>query len=144
MRATFRPGAGGVKRRLPIHFDFLRSRLPGTLPPDSVAAMAAAPFSDDSLTAARLRALGNAVRFSLYRMLVRAGEAGLAAGEVQARLGVPPSTLTHHLKTLEAAGLIRRRREGNLLRCVADFTVMQALVDRLAAECCADAQERRE
>lgn len=114
------------------------------VPPDSVAAMTEAPFSDDSLTAARLRALGNAVRLSLYRMLVRAGEAGLAAGEVQSRLGVPPSTLTHHLKTLEAAGLILRAREGNLLRCVADFAVMRALLDRLAAECCADAGGRGE
>lgn len=98
----------------------------------------------DSLTAARLRALGTEVRLALYRVLVRAGEAGLAAGEVQVRLGVPPSTLTHHLKTLEGAGLIRRQREGNVLRCVADFAVMQALVDRLAAECCADAEGREE
>ncbi|MFN4159490.1 MAG: ArsR/SmtB family transcription factor [Gemmobacter sp.] len=94
--------------------------------------------ADDIATAARLRVLGQPVRLMLYRVLVRAGMAGLAAGEVQARLGLAPSTLSYHLKAMEAAGLVRRRRAGNTILCLADFAVMRGLVDRLAAECCAD------
>lgn len=96
------------------------------------------PQTDDLLTARRLRALGQPLRLAIWRHLLRAGPEGLAAGTVQDRLGLPASTLSHHLKAMEAAGLLRRARDGNALRCIADFAAMQGLVDHLAAECCAD------
>lgn len=93
--------------------------------------------NDDA--AACLEAMGNPVRLAIYRMLVRAGPDGLAVGQVQARIGMAASTLSHHLKSLARVGAIRRERQGTTLICTADFAVMRGLVDFLAAECCADA-----
>jgi DNA-binding transcriptional ArsR family regulator len=93
----------------------------------------------DEITAHRLAALGHPLRLRLYRLLVRAGPDGVTVGQLQARLDLPGSTLSHHLKALDGAGLIRRRRAGTTLHCIADFSVMRGLVDTLAADCCADA-----
>ena len=94
---------------------------------------------DDDLAASRLEALGNATRLRIYRLLVRAGGAGLAVGQLQERLGIPPSTLSHHCKTLIAAGLVVQERVGTSLICRTNYAVMQGLVDFLVAECCVDA-----
>lgn len=93
--------------------------------------------NDDA--AACMEALGNPLRLGIYRMLVRAGPGGMAVGQVQARMEMAASTLSHHLKALTRVGLIRRERQGTTLRCTADFAVMQGIVDFLAAECCAEA-----
>jgi DNA-binding transcriptional ArsR family regulator len=90
--------------------------------------------------ARRLEALGNATRLKVYRTLVRAGDAGLPVGRLQEKLKVAPSTLSHHVKTLVAVGLITQVREATTLVCHANYDVMRGLVDFLVAECCADAQ----
>ncbi|MDB5635023.1 MAG: transcriptional regulator, ArsR family [Tardiphaga sp.] len=89
----------------------------------------------------RLEALGNATRLKIYRALVRAGEVGLPVGRLQGKLKVAPSTLSHHIKTLVAAGLITQVREATTLVCHANYDVMRGLVDFLVAECCVDAVE---
>lgn len=89
--------------------------------------------------AARLEALGNPTRLALFRHLIRAGGPGLAVGQLQARLGTVPSTLSHHLKALVAAGLIVQERQGKQLICRVDYAQMQGLLDFLMAECCAEA-----
>jgi DNA-binding transcriptional ArsR family regulator len=89
--------------------------------------------------ALRLEALGNATRLKIYRMLVRAGETGLTVGQLQGKLKIPGSTLSHHLKTLLTVGLVTQRRESTTLICQANYPLMRGLVDFLAAECCADA-----
>lgn len=88
--------------------------------------------------APRLEALGNPTRLAIFRLLVRAGEAGLPVGRIQQRLVLPASTLSHHLKALCATGLVRQTRERTTLICTADFKLMRGLVDFLAAECCAE------
>jgi ArsR family transcriptional regulator, arsenate/arsenite/antimonite-responsive transcriptional repressor len=90
--------------------------------------------------AARLEALGNVTRLKPYRALVRAGEPGLPVGKLQARLGVPASTLSHHLKTLIVVGLVTQERDSTTLICRTTYPVMRGLVDFLVAECCADQQ----
>lgn len=93
-------------------------------------------------TASRqLESLGNTTRLEIYRTLVRAGRSGLAVGQVQDRLGLPASTLSHHLKRLTGTGLVRQEREGTSLICHAEYPVMEALIGFLADECCADEQE---
>jgi ArsR family transcriptional regulator len=92
----------------------------------------------DDLAASRLEALGNVTRLRIYRLLVRAGDAGLAMGQLQERLEIPASTLSHHCKTLIAAGLILQERAGTSLICRTNYPVMRGLVDFLVAECCAD------
>jgi ArsR family transcriptional regulator, arsenate/arsenite/antimonite-responsive transcriptional repressor len=88
--------------------------------------------------ALRLAALGNATRLAAFRALVRAGPDGLATGALQARLGLPPSTLTHHLAHLLKVGLVTQERQGTTLICRADFAGINAVVAALGAECCAD------
>ncbi len=88
--------------------------------------------------AAKLEALGNPTRLSLYRLLVRAGHGGLSVGQCQQRLEIAASTLSHHLKTLIIVGLVSQERDGTTLICRANFDRMNELVAFLVAECCAD------
>jgi len=87
-------------------------------------------------TADALNALGNPTRLSIYRLLVKAGEAGLSVGTIQAELAIPGSTLTHHLKHLMAVDLIHQERQGTTLLCRADYARMNAVLGFLTAECC--------
>lgn len=88
--------------------------------------------------AAQLEALGNPTRLEIYRLLVRAGHGGLAVGRIQHQLGLPASTLSHHLKRLIAQRLVRQDRAGTSLICRAEYTSMSALLRFLTDECCAD------
>lgn len=83
-----------------------------------------------------LETLGHPTRLEAFRLLVKAGPDGLPVGEVQAHLDVPGSTLSHHIALLVRAGLVDQRREGRVLRCVANFRLMSELVGFLADECC--------
>lgn len=91
-------------------------------------------------TAARLEALGNPTRLAIYRLLVRAGEAGRSVGRIQREMAMAASTLSHHLKHLETIGLVERRRDGTTHTCVANYATMNAVLAFLARECCADAE----
>lgn len=93
--------------------------------------------------AAKLEALGNPTRLRIYRALVRAGAPGMSVGKLQAKLAIPASTLSHHLKSLLIVGLITQDREATTLICRANYTAMRGLLDFLAAECCADADVPR-
>ena len=102
------------------------------------------PF-DLTRAASTFAALGSEQRLGVLRVLVRAGPDGLTIGELGARSGVTGSTLTHHMKILTAAGLVRQAREGRNIICVgADYQVVEALSDFLLEHCCADSAEPRE
>jgi DNA-binding transcriptional ArsR family regulator len=83
--------------------------------------------------------LGNQTRLRIVRLLVRAGDEGRTVGDIQRELGVPASTLSHHLSHLRGAGVVWQEREGTLLHCFIDFEMISGLVSFLTAECCADA-----
>ena len=83
-----------------------------------------------------LETLGNPTRLEVYRLLVRAGPEGLAVGEIQDHLGVPASTLSHHISHLVNAGLVDRTREGRVLRCTPNYQRMERLLAFLSEECC--------
>lgn len=83
-----------------------------------------------------LETLGHPTRLEAFRLLVKAGPEGLPVGDVQAHLDVPASTLSHHIALLVRAGLVEQRREGRVLRCLANFPLMTDLVGFLADECC--------
>lgn len=89
-------------------------------------------------TAKALKELGHPTRLAVYRRLVKSGRQGIAVGSVQAELGIPGSTLSHHLTGLASAGLISQRREGRTLYCVAEYETLDAVIDFLKDECCAD------
>jgi ArsR family transcriptional regulator len=86
--------------------------------------------------AARLEALGHPTRLRLFRILVRAGAPGMPVGQLQERLEIAPSTLSHHLSKLVAVGLIVRERQATSLICRAEFERMRELVGALEDECC--------
>ena len=88
--------------------------------------------------AARLDTLGNVTRLSVFRTLVRAGADGLPVGHLQQRLGIPASTLSHHVRRLVQAGLVTQDRQGTTLICRVEFAAMHATLGFLADECCRD------
>lgn len=88
--------------------------------------------------AARLEALGNPTRLAVFRLLVRAGDDGLAVGQLQKRLKIAGSTLSHHLRALITVDLVSQERQGTMLTCRANYQVMGGLVSFLVDECCAD------
>ena len=91
----------------------------------------------DAQTAAKcLAELGNETRLAVFRLLVRAGPDGMMVGDIQRRLEIPASTLSHHLAHLAWAGLIEQTREGRNLRCRAHRNLMHELVGFLTDECC--------
>lgn len=94
---------------------------------------------DMELAAAQLEALGNQTRLRLYRVLVRAGHDGLPVSQVQERLGIPASTLSHHLQRLIRNGLVSQERQATTLICRAVYPAMDALLGFLADECCIEA-----
>jgi DNA-binding transcriptional ArsR family regulator len=83
-----------------------------------------------------LGALAHETRLSVFRMLVKAGPEGMIAGAIAEALAVPPSTMSHHLATLERAGLVRSERESRLIRYRADYRGMRRLLTFLMQDCC--------
>ena len=90
-------------------------------------------------TVEALGALAHAHRLGIYRLLVQAGEAGLAAGAIADKLDLPASSLSFHLAQLVRAGLITQTRESRSLIYAADFGQMNALVGFLTENCCGGA-----
>jgi DNA-binding transcriptional ArsR family regulator len=102
---------------------------------------------EHSQAARCLEKLGNATRLEIFRLLVRAGPAGLAVGEIQEHLNIPGSTLSHHISHLVNAGLVDQEREGRVLRCTPNFNLINQVINFLTEECCAgvaEAEEARE
>ena len=85
---------------------------------------------------AALAALAQESRLSIFRLLVVAGPAGQAAGEIGAQLGIPANTLSFHLKTLAQAGLIAARQEGRFIYYAANYPRMDGLIAFLTENCC--------
>ena len=88
--------------------------------------------------AVSLDAMGNTTRLHIVRLLVRAGEDGLAVGNIQKKLDIPPSTLTHHLIQLRSAGLIRQERQGTTLMCKMQFRQLDSVWQFVMKQCCMD------
>lgn len=91
-------------------------------------------MSDLRRLADRFNALGHEVRLQILHLLRKAPE-GLVVGEIQQEVGVPASTLSHHLEVLLHEGLIRQRREGRYLRSFADEQSLSEMIHFLDTEC---------
>ncbi|MDX2273957.1 MAG: metalloregulator ArsR/SmtB family transcription factor [Hyphomonadaceae bacterium] len=83
-----------------------------------------------------LGALAQESRLAVFKLLVRAGEDEMPAGEVARELRVPASTMSTHLAILERAGLIQSRREGRTIFYRADLNGMTDLMTFLIEDCC--------
>ncbi|MEO5938946.1 MAG: metalloregulator ArsR/SmtB family transcription factor [Sphingomonas sp.] len=83
-----------------------------------------------------LSALGHASRLAVFRLLVRAGGEGMAAGAIAHEVGALPNTLSTHLAILSHAGLIQSRRDGRSVIYLANYEGMRDLLGFLVADCC--------
>lgn len=83
-----------------------------------------------------LAAMGTEPRLNIVRLLLTAHPEGMVVGEIAGELGIPGSTLSHHLDKLKHEGLVNVQREGTFLRCTANAAALEALLAFLYAECC--------
>jgi ArsR family transcriptional regulator len=81
-------------------------------------------------------AMGTEARLRIMQLLLKAHPDGLVVGEIQEELGIPGSTLSHHLDKLRNEGLINVRRESTFMRYTANADALQELLQFLYAECC--------
>lgn len=88
-----------------------------------------------------LGALAHETRLSVFRTLVKTGPGGMIAGAIAEHCNVPPSTMSHHLATLERAGLVSSERESRLIHYRADYPGMRRLLLFLMQDCCQGAPE---
>lgn len=93
---------------------------------------------ENTIAAKMLAELGHDTRLSIFRYLVKVGNEGAPVGQIQAKLGVPGSTLSHHINRLVSVGLIRQVRESRTLYCVPQYEVLKELIDFLMSECCTE------
>ena len=98
--------------------------------------MTAEPEDHTARFADMLAALGTEPRLRIIRLLLKAHPDGLVVGEIGSELGIPPSTLSHHLDKLKNEGLVAVRRESTFLRYTARTDALQEILSFLFAECC--------
>lgn len=90
---------------------------------------------------AALSALAHDSRLDIFRLLVRAGREGMAAGDIAAAVGSPASTLSANLNILSQARLVSSRRDGRSIIYAAGYDQMTALLAFLMEDCCAGKPE---
>ena len=81
--------------------------------------------------------LGNSHRLSVFRFLVKAGHDGASVGDIQKGLGIPASTLSHHLARMAKVGLIRQEKHSRTIVCIPEYGHLENLIGFLQEECCA-------
>jgi DNA-binding transcriptional ArsR family regulator len=94
------------------------------------------PSRDVARYADMFSAMGTEARLRIMRLLLAAHPDGMTAGDIQTELGIPASTLSHHLDKLRGEDLVRVRREGTFLWYSANTDVLAELLEFLYAECC--------
>ena len=85
---------------------------------------------------AALAALAQDTRLAVFRLLVEHAPEGLPAGQIAGQLGVPPASLSFHLKELTRAGLIDPLQDGRFVWYSANLDAMNGLVGYLTENCC--------
>ncbi|MDR2220022.1 MAG: metalloregulator ArsR/SmtB family transcription factor [Methylobacillus sp.] len=91
---------------------------------------------ETSNAVAALTALAQESRLAVFRLLIQAGPVGMAAGKISETTGIPPSSLSFHLKELTYADMVVSRQEGRFVIYAANFSTATALVAFLTENCC--------
>lgn len=91
---------------------------------------------NDDNAVSKLSALAQSTRFSVFRLLMAHGEAGLSAGAIATQVGVPQNTLSAHLNILSNAGLVQARREGRSQIYSVRINETRDFIDYLVHDCC--------
>jgi DNA-binding transcriptional ArsR family regulator len=83
-------------------------------------------------------ALSQETRLSAFRLLVKAGRKGLAAGEISEKLGTPHNTMSFHLSHLANAGIVSAQRQGRSKIYSVNFEAMSGFISFIVKDCCSD------
>lgn len=84
-----------------------------------------------------LGALAQETRLKVFRVLVQAGQEGLAVGRIAELLETEPNgRLSFHLKELVNAGLASTRQVGRFVYYSANYPAMNDLLAYLTEQCC--------
>jgi ArsR family transcriptional regulator, arsenate/arsenite/antimonite-responsive transcriptional repressor len=83
-------------------------------------------------------ALGQEDRLAIFRLLVRAGPQGNCVEEIKRRVGIPGSTLSHHLDALTRCGLLGAHRSGRFIYYAVNWPKAARLIRFMTEDCCAD------
>jgi DNA-binding transcriptional ArsR family regulator len=100
------------------------------------AAQSKKPVEKVAKYAAMFSAMGTEPRLRIMQLLLSAHPEGLVVGEIQEELGIPNSTLSHHLDKLRAEDLVHVQRESTFLHYTANTEALEELLQFLYAECC--------
>lgn len=84
----------------------------------------------------RLSAIAQEARLGVFRLLVKAGPEGIAAGDIARELAIAANTLSAQLLVLSNAGLLRARREGRSIIYAVNYEAMRDLLVFLTEDCC--------
>ena len=99
--------------------------------------MAKKPSEDQIVKYADMfSAIGTGARLRILRLVLSAHPDGMTVGDIGTELGIPGSTLSHHLEKLKNEGLLSVRRESQYLRYSANTEALEELLGFLFAECC--------
>ena len=90
---------------------------------------------NDEAAFSNLVALAQRSRWDIFTLLIAEEPQGLAAGDIGSRLGIPPATLSFHLKELSQAGLLQPSREGRQIIYMPNFAGIDAFLDFLEQKC---------
>lgn len=91
--------------------------------------------------ASAFKALSNPRRLQMFTEVVRrqgganaaeVGSCGCLLTDFIQRLGIGAPTVSHHLRALEAAGLIELQRDGRNLRCTVSAAAPRELIAMLS------------
>ena len=80
--------------------------------------------------------MGNETRLRIFRFLVKNGDRKVAVGDIQKKLDIPGSTLSHHISHLVRVGLVIQERDGRTLYCTPDTEKLESMINFLLEKCC--------
>jgi DNA-binding transcriptional ArsR family regulator len=83
----------------------------------------------------RFSAIGAEKRLRIIQSLIAAPMGRRTVREIQEEIGIPWSTLSHHLEKLRSEGLVTTRREGSFLWYRANVKVLSEMLGFLSLDC---------
>jgi DNA-binding transcriptional ArsR family regulator len=91
---------------------------------------------DKSDALSSFAALAQETRLDVLKLLIKAGEQGLSAGEIGERLSIKQNTMSANLAVLARTNLVSNKREGRSIRYYANFVGIRELIGFLMEDCC--------
>jgi DNA-binding transcriptional ArsR family regulator len=80
------------------------------------------------------KALADPRRYEILRKIGTCTETSMPCSEMRECIDISPATLSHHMKELETAGLVRSQKEGKFVRYYLQADVLRAYLDRLKSD----------